>query len=42
MIGSPISVICLLVFCFARVLRKPPTADQTHAPPEVDTPDTDT
>ncbi len=42
MIGSISAVVSLLAFCFYRVLRKPSSADQMHAPLDIDTHDADT
>ncbi len=42
MIGSLSSVICLLVFCFSRVLKKPASTEHMHAPLDIDTHDADT
>lgn len=42
MIGSISAVISLLVFCFYRVLRKPSSTDDMHAPLDIDTHDADT
>ena len=42
MFGSVAAVVALISFCFYRVLKKPAAANQMHAPPDIDTHDTDT
>lgn len=39
MIGSISSVVCLITFCFYRVLKKPSTTKHMHAPLDIDTHD---
>lgn len=42
MIGSISAVVCLLTFCFYRVLTHPSSTEHTHAPQDSDTHDADT
>lgn len=35
-------VVCLTVYCFARVLSRPSAANHMHAPLDIDTQDLDT
>ena len=42
MLGSCGFVLWLVAYCFARVMRKPSSANHMHAPLEIDTKDTDT
>ena len=42
MICSLGGVLCLLTFCFARVLSKPSSANHMHAPLDIDTHDQNT
>ena len=39
MIGSLSSVLCLIGFCFSRVLAKPSSTKHMHAPLDIDTHD---
>lgn len=42
MIGSISAVVCLLIFCFYRVLTHPSSTEHRHAPVDIDTHDTET
>jgi hypothetical protein len=42
MLSSITFVVCLITFCFYRVLMKPTSANHMHAPIEIDTRDKDT
>ena len=42
MVGSLTTVVCLVSFCFYRVLTRPSATKHMHAPLDIDTHDQDT